>query len=72
MYGSVEKALERESPWLGSRASRGGITNFLQAGKFDLKKLLVKLDEVGPVDNRPSTDWLNQFVKKIKNVTCDT
>ena len=39
----------------------------------------VKLDGVGPVDNRPSTDKLQHFVhkekKKIKqkkNVTCDT
>ena len=30
-----------------------------------------KLAGVGPVDNRPSTDKLHQFVKK-KNVTCDT
>ena len=31
--------------------------------------------EVGPVDNRPSTNKLNHFVKKIKkmwHVTCDT
>ena len=33
-----------------------------------------KLDGVGPVDNRPSTDKLHHFVKKNKkiNVTCDT
>ena len=34
-----------------------------------------KLDGVGPVDNRPSTDKLHYFVKKNKNkkiVTCDT
>ena len=33
-----------------------------------------KLDGVGPVDNRPSTDKLHRFVqkKKIGHVTCDT
>ena len=37
-----------------------------------------KLDGVGPVDNRPSTDKLHHFVqkkrrkKKRKNVTCDS
>ena len=34
-----------------------------------------KLDGVGPVDNRPSTDKLHQFVKKNnkkKNLICDT
>ena len=39
----------------------------------------VKLDGVGPVDNRPSTDKLHNFVRKkkkkkrekIKKVTCD-
>ena len=35
-----------------------------------------ELDGVGPVDNRPSTDWLHNFVKKEKNyirhVPCDT
>ena len=25
-----------------------------------------KLDGVGPIDNRPSTDYFNQFVKKKK------
>ena len=30
-----------------------------------------KLDGVGPVDNRPSTDKLQHFKKK-NNVTCDT
>ena len=30
-----------------------------------------KLDEVGPIDNRPSTDKLHHFVKK-KKMTCDT
>ena len=29
-----------------------------------------KLSGVGPVDNRPSTKWLNHFIKK-KNVTHD-
>ena len=35
---------------------------------------LVKLDEVGPVDNRPSTNKHHHFVRKKinKNVTCDT
>ena len=28
-----------------------------------------KLDGVGPVDNRPSTDYLHNFVKKKKNDT---
>ena len=40
--------------------------------KFMLKD---KLDGVGPVDNRPSTDKLHHFLKKEKkkkNVTCDT
>ena len=32
-----------------------------------------KLDGVGPVDNRPSTNKLQHFVKKKeKKVTCDT
>ena len=30
----------------------------------------LKLDGVGPVDNKPSSDWLHHFVKK--KVTCDT
>ena len=33
-----------------------------------------KLDRVGPVDNRPSTDKLHHFVQKKeekKEVTCD-
>ena len=30
-----------------------------------------KLDGVGPVDNRPSTDKLHHFVRR-KKVTCDT
>ena len=30
-------------------------------------KVKLKLDGVGPVDNRPSTDKLHQFVKKKKN-----
>ena len=35
------------------------------------KKIILKnkVDGVGPVDNRPSTDKLHHFVKKI--VTCD-
>ena len=37
----------------------------------------IKLDAVGPVDNKPFTDRLHHFVKKImtcdiKHVTCDT
>ena len=39
-------------------------------------KVKLKLDGVGPVDNRPSTDKLHQFVRKKINkkiiVTCDT
>ena len=33
----------------------------------------IKLDGVGPVDNRPSTDKLHQIVrkKKEKKMTCD-
>ena len=33
-----------------------------------VKPGLFKLDEVGPVDNRPSTD---QFPQEDKNMTCD-
>ena len=33
---------------------------------------LLKLDGVGPVDNRPSTDKLQHFVKKNKNKKYDT
>ena len=33
--------------------------------------LVIKLDGVGPVDNRPSTDKLHHFVNK-KKMTCDT
>ena len=36
------------------------------------KQRLHKLDRVGPVDNRPSTNNLHQFVKKEKKVTYDT
>ena len=31
---------------------------------------MLYVDGVGPVDNRPSTDYLHQFVQK--NITCDT
>ena len=39
--------------------------------------IALKLDGVGPVDNRPSTDELHNFVKKkvtcdMWHVTCDT
>ena len=34
-------------------------------------RLHFKLDGVGPVDNRPSTDKLHHFAHQ-KNVTCDT
>ena len=40
------------------------IKSILAKGKSHL--LLVKLDRVGPVDNRPSTNKLPNFVKKIK------
>ena len=33
---------------------------------------LSKLDGVGPVDNRPSTNKLHHFVKQKKKLTCDT
>ena len=33
--------------------------------------LCLKLDGVGPVDNRPSNDKLHHFVKKEKKLTCD-
>ena len=32
----------------------------------------LKLDGVGPVDNRPSTDKLHHFIPKNKNNKCDT
>ena len=35
-------------------------------------ELNMKLDGVGPADNRPSTDRLHHFVKKIKKNTYDT
>ena len=40
----------------------------------DNNKTINKLDRVGPVDNRPSTDELHHFVQKEKKkkVTCDT
>ena len=37
-------------------------------------KYLIILDGVGLVNNKPSTDYRNQFVKKkrkMKHVTCD-
>jgi hypothetical protein len=36
-------------------------------------KATIKLDGVGPVDNRPSTDRLHHFVRKKrrKKMTCD-
>ena len=36
---------------------------------FSLKEF--KLDGIGPVDNRPSTDKFEHFVHTKKNVTCD-
>ena len=33
-------------------------------------RYILKLDGLGLVDNRPSTDKLNHFVKK--KITCDT
>ena len=41
---------------------------------LNVEQNLLKLDGVGPVDNRPSTNKLHHFVKKNKNknVTCDT
>ena len=53
----------------GDDWERGGITMVY------MKK---KLDGVGPVDNRPSTDKLHHFVrkeeeeKKKRKITCDT
>ena len=49
-------------------------------GYYNKQKILregfQKLDGIGPVDNRPSTDKLSQFVhkkkKKKRHVTCDT
>ena len=36
----------------------------------------LKLDRVGSVDNRPSTDWFHQivniYIDIIKKITCDT
>ena len=39
--------------------------------KGSLMLSLNKLDGVGPVDNKPSTDKLHHFLKK-KKITCDT
>ena len=45
----------------------------LKIGKFSekFKFNIEKLDGVGPVDNRPSTDKLHPFVRKKNHVTCD-
>ena len=47
---------------------------FILSHVFSDIYLQLKLDGVGPVDNRPSTDKLNHFVRKKhkKHVTCDT
>ena len=47
------------------------ISEMLQITKGQNKTVLSwKLDGVGPVDNRPSTNKLHHFVRKKK--TCDT
>ena len=38
---------------------------------FIVHIIVGKLDGVGPVDNRPSTDKLYHFVKKTKKKHCD-
>ena len=46
---------------------------YLQCKFFLVQTSIWKLDGVGPVDNRPSTDELHYFVKKkMGHVTRDT
>ena len=49
--------------------------NYKNIPKDEKVVITQELDGVGPVDNRPSTNKLHRFVKKIndnnKNVTCD-
>ena len=59
---------EREKGYNQKIKEKGVQTIDVISGTF------LKLDEVGPVDNRPSTDKLHHFVqkkKKEKKVTCD-
>ena len=35
---------------------------------FDLNERRKKLDGVGPVDNRPSTDWLHHIVQFVLSI----
>ena len=48
---------------------------YLFCAALIIKSIKTKLDGVGPVDNRPSIDKLQNFVKKEEekklNVTCD-
>ena len=53
------------------------LPNYCSLFKIWKSSCVIKLDRVGPVDNRPSTDKLHHFVKKTKQkinkkLTCDT
>ena len=47
------------------------VLNKFQSSYWYVKPFMIKLDWVGPDDNRPSIDKLHQFVKKNKK-KCDT
>ena len=40
--------------------------------KMGIIMIMNKLDGVGPVDNTPSTDYLNHFVRQKNKNTCVT
>ena len=75
-FSQIFKGFPDMSPKIRSAYISGSISTSL--GNFVLGLGLVfikKLDGVGPVDNRPSTDNLHHFVwkkKKMWHVTCDT
>ena len=62
------------SPWALKKFCMATITSFFVGLSYDLILFLLqfssievaqnKMDWVGPVDNRPSTDMLHHFVKK--------
>ena len=39
---------------------------------WQIKVTVSKLDGVGPIDKRPSTDWLHHFVRKKEEEKNDT
>ena len=68
------------STWSQLQRKRSSVTNQTSHIAYEFVSF-TKLDGVGPIDNRPSTDKLHHFVRKKKkknnnnnnnNLTCDT